>query len=90
MELPEISRLTEQELKTTVGAEMIDHVSVTEEPGFDGEPFLDIRAHSHDQRLPTARQSIDALVSLQRRLNALGEMRFANLVFVTAADAVEA
>ena len=87
MDLSEIARVTEQEIKAELGSEIVAQVSVTVEPDDDGSEWLDIRAHSPDQRLPTARQSLDFQIRLYRTLAALGETRSPNLIFVTAAEA---
>ena len=87
MELAEIARVTEHELRQVGDLDVFAHVSVTLEPDDDGSDWLDIRAHSPDHRLPTARQSLDFKLRLRERLAALGETRSPNLIFVTRAQA---
>jgi len=84
--LVEITQFTEQALRGALGSELIGDVSVSVEPSDDGSEWLDIMVTSPDERLPSARQSIDASRLLRHGLEARGETRFPNVLFTTAAE----
>lgn len=87
MEIADITQFAEDELKASLGPGRVARVLVNEEPDEDGAPFLDIVVQAAEDRLPTARESIDAARVLRHGLRSRGELRFPNVVFVTAAEA---